>query len=198
MKERGVVVASWYPGKKKLMVFDAVAGMGLVVPDKQYSVGAYIAYYRKEFGNSNSHSTSLSLLYGSELLKMPEELFKKDIWFVHHVFELCRHFIPLGAPIDSLFELIGALYDMPDALESSFNQKLFLYKLLFLLGVHPEDHTHTAAHMHYLAHASFAMLVNEPGRKLCDEDLLTGILRASIFMHPHARSFKTLSFLDRK
>jgi len=126
----GIVLHRFFPQKNKIALLDNVLGRidGIIRYDTTM-LGALISY-------EVEHKNTAYFVQRICTEDAPLALARTDILFVHHVLELCYHFIPIGSCVDGIFELLQVLY-MPYASDfSTQSKKIFLFKLLATLGIH--------------------------------------------------------------
>ena len=134
------------------------------------------------------------LLQDIALLDMPLFVARTDILFLHHVLELCFASIPVGSFEPDIFTLLCQLYDGNTPVTDRIYKKLFLFKILTVLSIHP---THNS-----MPHRDFQYLMQTPIDRIGKEHIelecekrLDEWLCMCVAEHPAATSFKTMHFL---
>ena len=171
-------------------MLDSQLGKIVCVPrtGKQIATGALISY-------DIAHQTSLYFIHSIELLYIPFDLARDDILFLHHVFELCYYFVPVGSSPHPSFALLRFLYTTGYKLSNTFLKKVFLFKLFTLLGIYPEEKEFSNPYFNYLVALSVDMIVNE-SVDLEVERELERWLNKCVLIHPCVEYFKTTYFLN--
>ncbi len=188
---RAIVLRNYSPKTSKLSLLDDQYGKIEVISRhaENACVGAFIEYnFDQRTGNRNSF-----LLPAFHLYEMPMQVARDDIYFLHHVIELCYFFIPLGSEAKNIFDLLEILYISDLALLNKKRKKIFLSKLFTLFGMTPDYKDVKKRFVYQL----FSMVPGElPLIELPDEDEKTieeWLLRC-IASHPEARKMKTKYF----
>ncbi len=152
------------------------------------SRGAIISYYLERYRNKMI-ATSI------DLIDLPFVLAKTDILFLHHVLELSFVFLPVGAISHDAFQLIMKLYTIHETVCVISMQKLFLIRLLDILGLHPDHEKFQGA--------QFLRLIAGPIDTLLDKKLdletknyINAWLHDCLKSHPMIDSCKTAHFLN--
>ena len=130
-----------------------------------------------------------------DLLDVPFELARIDLFFFHHVLELCFLCIPVGALSCDTFQLLLTLYRPRGWAELKASKNMFLFQLFDRLGLHPESEQFHDLNFHSLAAAPIDVLLKEK-IDLKTHQYVTAWLRDCIKTHPMIDSCKTSAFLD--
>ena len=124
---------------------------------------------------------------------------KKNLLFFHHVFELCYYFIPVGLSSKNIFQHLLFLYRSDKIFDNICLQKLFVGKLLFMLGVYPPEKLFNES-----LYVNFVNLFSKPIDMLVKLDIdleykkkLNFWLLGCVNVHPCVGSFKTVHFLRK-
>lgn len=131
-----------------------------------------------------------------EVVAIPHQWVVKNIWFLHHALELVDFFVPRSNKAENIFELMQALYQpLPDEIDQSFFQKLFLCNFFIMIGIYPEPRD---AHDRELL-SLMVSGIDSQGSYLVDEQKYVFLekkmiqwLRECILLHPHADRLKTM------
>ncbi len=129
---------------------------------------------------------------------LPSFLARLDILFWHHVLELCYYFVPIGSQDPELFELLLFLYTVEKgSLWGIQAKKMYLFKLLSMIGMQPEFPKIPDVMMHQLMALPLDRLSDEVlGEE--SEKMLEEWLRVCVSEHPEIEQFKTVHFLVSK
>lgn len=192
-RQRAIVLKNHSPKRSILSLFDRDAGR---IDAINYAVatvplGALIEYVPHE--NQRGVQQKITDI---QLYDLPLELAARDIMFLHHVLELCHGLIPLGSHDQDVFNLLQILYTSGHWIDESIYKKIFLSKLLVMLGLYPESVI--------LHHAWFLQIIQTPFDEIikCDldrenEEKLDQWLQTCIASYPEASAFKTIHFLKK-
>lgn len=75
-----------------------------------------------------------------DIIAIPENWVSNDIFFLHHLLEMCSVYIPENQFSGEIFNLLKKIYNpLNTKIEESLIKKLFLCKLVSLLGMHPNE-----------------------------------------------------------
>lgn len=173
----------------KIALLDKERGRLDAIVIKPLCVGSLLHYrIEKERG-------TLVYLVDTSLTDLPFALAREDLLFWHHVLELCFYFVPLGSYTSELFELCTFLYTVDmNEYWSMQAKKLYLFKLLNVIGVYPQlPHISPEKLHHFMA---------LPLSKIMDEVLdgyhekkLDEWLRVCVSDHPAITKFNTIHYL---
>ncbi len=127
---------------------------------------------------------------------LPFDLGRSDIFFWHHILELCYYFVPIGVHTSQLFELLSFLYTVDTGTcWKRETKKIFLFKLLATIGLYTELPAFAPARVHQLLSVPLSMIEQEE----LDEEtekILNQWLRVCVAEHPAIKYFKTIQFLS--
>lgn len=191
MKQHAIVLNVFSGDAQKVMLLDSTEGKIICyISGKILFVGAYIEY---KLIKKRRHYVA----YSVEVIRMPFALIKNDILFLHHVLEICHHFIPEGIVVSEVFDFINYLYKNEVLIAQSLTKKLYMSKLFVLFGIYPEKP--------YITHEYWNILLHEPIERIVHtsldttaEQALTIWLRSCIQIHPLVHTFRTLAFLNER
>jgi hypothetical protein len=183
MQHTGVLLQ--YKNSYKLILLDSVLGK-IEVLGPVYCIGSLLHY------ELCYQSATLYRLGSVMLHDLPLALAQTDVLFFHHVLELCNYSIPIhaGAHIVSLLQL---LYEMGSCI-SLQDKKLFLVKLLVLMGFFPELSL-TVQQYEFQAYALAVDIHRGTPLNLEFERFLDIWLYHCMVQHPKIHEFKTIHFL---
>ncbi len=188
-KKTGIILKTFFPKKMKMVILDQQLGkIEAVPPTEQFAVGSLLSYYAQQRG-------SVYFLHEIDVLDVPLSLAKEDILFLHHVLEICYFCAPFGSNVPEIFNLVIQLY--PEQLISySRGFKIsFLFKLLILLGMHPDEPHFQDPFYYHLARESIDTIIDK-SIHLDTKQALHEWVRRCIAIHPLIHVFKTVHFLD--
>jgi len=190
-KQCGIVIKSYLPGKQKLIVLDQYHGKVEMVPNvATVYAGMHVIYTRMPAAGSHYFMNDV------EIIDVPCELVQHDLLFLHHIFELCLYGIPFGNCAQDVYELLVRLYNMQAHFKNSYNKKIFLFKLLQVIGMHPDSGQDQALSLNRLTFEPLDILLHET-IDLEVESALDIWLTECIIAHPYNRNFKTVHFLAK-
>ncbi len=130
-----------------------------------------------------------------QVLDVPFELAKKDILFLHHVFELCSYFLFFGDKSIHVFDLLMMLY-CPNLFVQPLHKKIFLFKLVEAFGYYTDSAPLSLGMFYRLSSESIDSLVNS-NLHLEIERNIDEWLSSCIKTHPCFLDFKTVHFLKK-
>lgn len=184
----GIVLKTYFSHKTKMMVFDHRLGKIVCVPPhRSISIGTHLEYTCTQRG-------SIFFLQDVSLHDMPLLVAREDILFLHYVFELCYHGVPLSGPMPELFVLILHLFNT-DGRYTVHYKMAFVFKMFVMLGIYPEDLAWRASHFYHLAHMPIDTLVTKAIDLKMDMVLYEWVC-ASIATHPLIHAFNTAHFIQ--
>lgn len=174
-----------YKSSYKAVILDNILGKIEATNSVDACIGSLLTYEIYQLA-------SIYRLDGVMLQDLPLTLAQADVLFLHHVLELCYHFIPLhsGAHIVSFLQ---ALYEMGTHMHSQ-DKKIFLVKLLVSLGFFP-DMPLTVQQYEFQAYAMAIDIGTKSPLNLEFEQFLERWLQQCIAQHPKMDEFKTMHFL---
>lgn len=190
-RQTGVIIKSYLPGKQKLILVDQHHGKIEVIPNNTRAhVGMHVAYSLQSASGNHFFLTEI------EILDLPAQLVQEDLLFLHHIYELCFYCIPFGNCAKDVYTLLMLLYTHQQWFVHSLNKKLFLFKLVHLIGMHPDSEKSDMSLLYRFTHESLDILMHET-IDLEIESALDHWLAECIVAHPYNRSFKTAHFLAK-
>lgn len=189
MKNLGILLKKYTPKKEKISVLDNSLGrIEATVKMNQIQAlnhGALFSY------TIESVHTNLYCINNIEILNVPFTLAKQDIYFFHHLLELCYYFLPLDIAYPSIFELIDTAFN-----HILNNKPIILLRFFTSLGIYPEELPFEKTYFLHLLSCPLQIILKE---KLDDRQLkmLESWLLRCIEMHPYKKNFKTNYFVSR-
>ncbi|MFC1841780.1 hypothetical protein ACFLYA_01790 [Candidatus Dependentiae bacterium] len=187
-KNIGIVLKKYHPFKKTISILDKILGKINCIPKSQdLALGSLISY-------TIAKKKHLYFLENMEILDIPFKAAISDIVFFHHVLELCDHFIPIECPSRNIFILVQNLYFSANMIQYNSDRKLFLFKLLVVLGMYPEDAKFQTPYLHNLATKSIDTIISK-NLHLEGEKEIDSWLHCCIAMQPEFSNFKTIKYL---
>lgn len=188
-KKNGIILKTFFPKKMKMVVLDQQLGkIEAVPPSDLFTAGSLLAYHAQQ----RSH---VYFLHEISLLDMPLHLAKDDILFLHHVLEICYFCVPFGSNVPEIFNAVMQLYQ-EHCLGYGF-KIAFLFKLLILLGMHPDEPHFQDPFYYHLGRESIDTIMDK-SIHLDTKQTLHEWVRSCIAIHPLIHAFKTMHFLDNK
>jgi len=142
-QEIGIVLKTFIPLKNKISVLTKSAGkMTLAInPGRLKSVfspGTVVTFRAKR------NSASVVFPANLEVLVVPIDAIERQLYWFHHILEICYYFVPLGAACPDLFRLVQYCFELERSsalFEPYFDivKKACLVKFFLLLGFYPES-----------------------------------------------------------
>ena len=196
IKHTGLVLRTYFPRKQKLSIFDSQLGKIACIVHKQSTKilqrignGSLVQYYVKPLQTVHE-------LCELELIAVPTELARHDIYFLHHILELCYFFLPEHLESRELFELVARLYDYKASVWNNNAQRIFLLKFFATLGLFPEETPSFHPDIYRLISLSIEGMLKKNLDAPLEKEIDTLIL-ACIGAHPYKNQFKTVHFISR-
>jgi hypothetical protein len=124
---------------------------------------------------------------------VPFAFARDDIFFLHHILELCYYFLPEEGAAPEVFDLL--VYCIAEGKHEKIRSRrsLVLAKLFLLFGMYPE-HDILCAYMEKVMDVPLDRFFDVP----CDgtmESLLRRWVWSCIITHSHREQFKTVRLL---
>lgn len=184
----GIILSHFFSRTGKIALLDKKYGrVDGIVHSKQVVLGALVHYRIRP-------KHMIYIVDDMNIHEMPMELARHDILFLHHVLELCCQLIPVNSCVDGIFDLLMDLYSIHMHTSSVQYKKLFLFKLLTMLGIYP--------YAQKMQKSVFDRLVCMPIDSMRDETLdLESEKELDIWLHHcitenvRVNSLKTMHFL---
>lgn len=186
----GIVLKTFFTSKCKVALLDLEYGKITAVPSsEQICVGALVRYMIAK--RSGSYQIS-----GIEYIALPLALDRNDLFFYHHVLELCYYFIPLDSGPCNLFYVVRQL-SLLNGEHLSYRYKIFfLVRLFLIIGIHSEiPHGQWPSLKQMFATDVDSIIIEAIDLKTIDE--MRGWLHSCLAHHPLLKQFKTLQFLNK-
>jgi len=131
-----------------------------------------------------------------ELLDVPFELAKRDILFLHHLFEFCFYSLVYGACSKKTFSLLIQLYVDEHLFFNNFYKKIFLFKCFISLGIAHGNRPFSPKLFYWLCSESIDSIVSA-NLHLEIEHTVDAWLYKCVGAHPYYKDFKTIHFLKK-
>lgn len=184
----GFVLRTYFPKKHKISLFDERLGRieGFIFRAtilQMISSGTLISYEARPKGNLHS-------IEAVNIQEVPLNAAKYDIYFLHHVLELCYYFLPLHYAMPSIFHLINFVTQSSEQFHSSLQKKLFLLRFFSHLGIHPDEDTAPSGSLHNLLSQPIDSMLKM--KVAIAESKLDQWLLACMESHPQKAQFKTV------
>ncbi len=184
----GFVLRTYFPKKHKISLLDEQLGRieGLFLHTtllQTISAGTLISYEVYQKGN-------LHRIEAVSIQAVPLKAAKYDIYFLHHVLELCYYFLPLHHAMPSIFDLINFITQSSEQLNESLQKKLLLLRFFSHLGIHPEQDLCLSDSLHNLLSQPIDSMLKMD--VMIAESKLERWLLSCIETHPQKAQFKTI------
>ena len=191
----GIVVRSSFPEKYKVSVLDGDLGrIVCYVPKKaicsRLCRGDLISYDLDWFKDWR-------VMHHVDIVRSFSGLGHIDLVFLHSVLELCFYFIPPECKACRAFKLVMHLYDSMDRFLCKNSKKLFLCRLLAILGVYPDDENLLKIDwIRNLLNEPIDSLHNETIDLASGEELIDSWLFSCLGSHPQSMEFKAVGQIN--
>lgn len=190
VKEKGIVLKKYLPKKNKLCIFDYSLGKIFCITGIKNAFDKIAAGFLVEYSR-----TAYNMLYSVESLEIinaPFIIAKNDIFFLHHVLELCYYFIPENCSSKQIFDLIYFLLNFAQISEYPLYKKIFLMRLFAYIGMYPQDERLQSSCVYQLLYgpldtAHDSLILSKDEHKALNYWLLD-----CINIHPQRNQFKTI------
>lgn len=193
-KNYGIILKTYFPYNYKIVLFDAELGkiesILRIKKNQNYRLcnGMLINYLQ-------THKNNKFFIHDIEIIELPYISHHSQFLFFHHILELCYFFLPNNMKATEIFDLINFFYKDSEKLKNIQAQKIFLCKLLLLLGIYPEN---------IAVEEYFEAFFYNPIDNIIDKSLdlkfekkLSSWIMTCINMHPQANLIKTKNFLTK-
>jgi hypothetical protein len=194
---QGVILYSHIPLRRMVTILDTVQGkVDCMVRARHMpplAHGTLAEYVLQE-------KNDLKIASFLEPLAVPAEWVREDIYFLHHVLELCTMYIPACHTAQEIISLLSLLYapwksDVEGRGGAPFFKKLFLCKLHTLLGMYPDEEVYDPALLSLISCAGDSMFDLQYDTEI--ESRLTMWLYRSLHASNAHNFLKTFSFIKR-
>lgn len=207
----GIVLKSFLPYKNKLSVLTRSMGkINLICNPEKLRSNCSSGTSIKFFCSSSLRSFDSKAVFTSHIERVDDNIdrLKKEIYWLHHILEICYFFVPLGVGCPDVFRLVEycfALCERSQAFEPNFFliKKLCLVRLFILIGFYPEQELFLGDTFNDMVAVSLDSTNTQKVRSLSKDDTILMIrsidawLLACLQEHPHIMNFKTVSFFDK-
>lgn len=185
----GIVLYRNAQNPHRMRVFDHQCGpidvsiMGTIPP-----LGALIQYTKEK-------KQVVYVVRNQHVLRLPSFAHVDDVFFFHHVLEICYYFVPLFHCEQEVLSLVGILYKKDSSVwKTTYGKAIFLCKLLSIIGVHPvspDESYYTIASC--VQRYSLEQLLQAAISHEITHDLAQWIF-ICLHAHPDISKFKTMKF----
>lgn len=185
----GLILKRYTTRQNRIAILDKHLGRieGFLIADV-ISVGTLMQYTVQPCNNG-------FFLKNTEIIYLPLELAQIDLLFLHHTFELCYYFVPVGSCVLGIFDLFTFLYSAKQVWVNRYLKKIFLFKLLTTFGMYAEYGNICKTCFHYLIATPIDKLNGELIDLDCKKSLRNWLYRC-VKQHPTSNEFKTMNFLS--
>lgn len=193
------IVLKKYAHKNKIALLDKALGRidGILFARQEFAIGAQLSY-------SLDEHLGTYFIVSCEVIDVPLMLGKYDVYFLHHVLEVCYYSVQLGSVDQAVFDIIIFLYKHFSPLWSMAAKKIVIFRLFIAIGYYV-DHQ-------LLRKPSIIALCAMPIDKLFGviidlDDVLDDVndikdmrdwLCECLMEHPYGDQFKTVNFLYKE
>ena len=189
---RGIVIHSYMPYKKKVIMLDHNLGKIEALPDnsamKERLVhGAFIEYRCEPWHH-------MYALQDSAYIDFPAAWV--DLLFLHHILEMSNYFLVAHCNVSSVFEHFMNLYKPFEHAQIYLAKKIFVCRFFSLLGICPYDALDYDSHFFNLisGHIDIMLSIQKVDTIYLEKKIDRWLL-GCIQTHPHAHMLKTINFI---
>lgn len=183
----GIVLKHYAPKKNLICLLDQSLGrIKAVLRYDMLSAGTLLAYILDKYNN-------VYYIKDIELIDMPFAAAIHDVFFVHHLIEICYYFVQEGACIERVYAILSFVFSKN--IFTNIQKKKILCVLYAALGLLIEQES--------LYNEYIYSLEQEPLHDMIDKDIDINIeknisrwLYQSIRTHIDVRYIRTIHFLD--
>jgi hypothetical protein len=139
--EEGIVLYNFYPHKGKIVVLTKSLGKVHVI--SPYAInrirpGMHIMCTLHHFNESTYQTLHI------DILQVPNLKSIHDLYWLHHIFEICYYMLPLASPCQEIFDHLTHTWALLsnnhiNPLCHMIFKKYVVARLLFLLGYYPHN-----------------------------------------------------------
>jgi len=190
---RGIILKKHFPKRLKISLIDESYGhIGAVPSSWQWasyaSIGALISY-----DLFSEHD--IYFIKNIELISIPLYRNESTMLFFHHMLEICYFCVPIHGGQHECFQiLLYVIQELEQLTLRPIVQKLFLAKLLFVIGQYPQD----------VDQLRISKLLDKPNEYLMMMQLnrryqkeLELFIYQCVQSHPYGRLLRTVNFLSQ-
>jgi hypothetical protein len=171
--------------KCSLLILDSLRGKILCKINNRTKLinGSHINYTLEK--NRNNFYLKESFIKND-----PFKVAKFDILFFHQILEITNYFLPLESPNNEIYKLLSFFFNNYELLNISNKKKLYLCKLLSLLGIYPDI---KEAQLTFFKLISFPIdIIANLEIDLNIEPILDFWIDSAIECHPYYTNFKAI------
>lgn len=189
MQSCGIILSLYNYKKNKVALIDATNGRidGYYMHSQRLRPGMIVRYEIQRL-NQRIFLSNISLE------QVPLMLAQEHLLFLHHVLEVSCQIMPAGSCAVGVFDLFTLLYSPDPFLYSVQKQKVFLFKLFTLLGIHSSFYVLSSATANFLDNFSINTSHHETIDFQIEQELDTWLFQC-IIEHIKPDSLKTVHFL---
>jgi hypothetical protein len=188
----GIVLKSSHTHEQDIVLLDRYLGKisGTMVSRTPITVGnGTVMTYTLVRKKSRYTFESIDLEY------VPFSCARDDIFFLHHVLELCYYFLPEECAVDEVFQMLIYLIHIVPYEKVAPRKYVVLARLLFLFGLYPE-HDIVCSYLQGLVDMSLDHFFDAPHSEHMRASVRQWVW-SCIMTHPAKRQFKTIGLLKR-
>lgn len=180
----GIILKNYLPNKHKLTLLCQQEGkiegiLPHIKDPERLKAGVIVHYYVQQI-KAKHHLEAI------EIVHVPFALVRRDIYFLHHLIELCNYFLPYHCAAPGIFNMIYFLLNSPDIIQYSVSKKIILLHLFADLGLYPEDEQLAQLAQCPVEYGTI------PSLHAHQQQALDQWIRHCIMMHPYSNQFKTI------
>ena len=189
IRNQGIILKTYVPKKCKISLLDKKCGKIEVISPRVSFLesllpGMVVTYFLWK------RPGCLDELRAIELDDVPLTLARRDIYFFHHVLELCYYFLPLNLAVGDIYDLILFLLESSEKISSTMHKKLFLLRFFLYLGMYPEEDEGMGKSFEYLLYDPIDIMLEKT--IIISETILEQWLLACMQTHLPKVQLKTL------
>jgi hypothetical protein len=190
IESRGIVLKTFFTSQCKIALLDSTYGKIVAVPTTEQICNGALVRYMLDRRINTYHARSI------EQHALPLTFDHANLFFYHHVLELCYYFIPLDSGPSNLFDVVQQLCYLDTEYISYRYKILFLVRLFLIFGMHTEiPHGQWPLLKKVFATDIDSIILETIDLSTIDE--MRQWLQGCLAHHPLLKKFKTLQFLNK-
>ena len=127
-------------------------------------------------------------------MAVPAPWVEQDIYFLHHILELCDYFLPYHSNSTQVMDLFSVFYS-PRVTNSEFFKRIVVCRFFSLIGICPDDAEKYDQFFFSLISAPIDIMLNMQDDIYMRQEIDRWLL-GCIKTHPHADRLQTMHFFN--
>jgi hypothetical protein len=197
---QGIIIKNHYPLRRKVVILDPFKGKyeyiyGHTSRAKMLQAGTYVYYSYKDIYTRQA-------LDDVDIVCMAPCVTHDDLYFLHHVLELCYYFLPLHEPQENIFQLIKNMYDSFHIYQQAEYRRIFLCQFFAKLSIYPDNRdAYSPGIIRLISLINNSMVGSHTYTRYMLDNVqhphVKHWLIGCMNTHSHSRYFKTIGFMKK-